>query len=102
MTKQAPTKMTSEQYVARFNAEKARLTRDYCDMFKFWLHCAFRPCRKARRCVGDARACLKHRAAEVPRDAQWQARQQILASTPVNAGPPERTARECMPAYLCG
>jgi hypothetical protein len=34
---------------------------------------------------------------EVPLHAQWRARQQLIAATPANAGPPERMARECMP-----
>jgi hypothetical protein len=102
MSKQAPTTITTEQYVARFNAEKAKLARDYCGIFKFWQDCAFKPCRKARRCIGDPHACLQRRAADVPRDRQWQARQEMLASTPANAGPPERTAREILPGYLGG
>jgi hypothetical protein len=93
--------MTSAQYVARFNAEKAKLARAYCDIFKFWRNCRFKPCRKTRCCVGDQNICLKRRAAEVPRDIQWQARQQMLASTPANAGPPERMAREFLPEALC-
>jgi hypothetical protein len=102
MNKQPPAKMTTEQYVARFNAEKTRLARGYCGIFKFWRDCVFRPCRKARRCIGDPQACLRRRAPEVPRDRQWQARQQILTSTPASAGPAERTAREILPGYLCG
>jgi hypothetical protein len=93
--------LTSERYVARLNAAKAKLARDYCDIFKFWRDCAFKPCRKARRCIGDQNACLKRRAKDVPRDLQWQARQKILASTPADAGPPERMAREFLPEGLC-
>jgi hypothetical protein len=101
MTKKLPAKMTSEQYVARLNAAKAKLARDYCDLFKFWRDCAFKPCRKARRCAGDHHACLQRRAKDVPREVQWQARLQILASTPANAGPPERMAREFLAESLC-
>jgi hypothetical protein len=46
-------------------------------------------------------ACLKEREHEIARGHQWQARQQVLASTPANAGPPERTAREILPSGLC-
>jgi hypothetical protein len=42
-------------------------------------------------------ACVKRCATEIPRDVQWRARQQVLASTPASAGPPERMAREFMP-----
>jgi hypothetical protein len=31
---------------------------------------------------------------------QWQAREQLKAATPADAGPPERNARECMPSAL--
>ena len=101
MNKKPPAKMTSAQYVARLNAAKAKLARHYCTVFKFWRDCAFKPCRKARRCSGDQNACLKRRARDVPRELQWQARHQILASTPAHAGPPERMAREFLPESLC-
>jgi hypothetical protein len=100
MTKQTTAKLCTEEYVARFNAEKAALQRHYCNAFKFWRACPLRRCRKARTCSGDASACLTRREGEVPRDIQWQARQQILSSTPAAAGPPERTAREFLPGAL--
>ena len=95
-----PRQLSAEQFAARFDAEKAKLARDYCNIFKFWRTCPFKHCRRARTCSGDANACLKRRENEVPRDIQWQARQQILAATPANAGPPERTAREFLPGGL--
>jgi hypothetical protein len=100
MSKQTPAKFTPEQYVARFNAEKARLQRHYCNAFKFWRTCPFKRCRKARTCGGDADVCLKRREKEIPRHIQWQARQQILESTPASAGPAERMAREFLPGTL--
>ena len=100
MNKAAGEKLTPERYAARFNAEKAVLQRHYCTVFKFWRMCAFKPCRKARACSGDAQVCLKRRVQEIAREAQWQARQHVLAATPTAAGPPERTARECLPAAL--
>jgi hypothetical protein len=100
MSKQTPAKLTPTQYAARFNAEKAALQRHYCHAFKFWLACPFKRCRKVRVCSGDADVCLKRREQEIPRDMQWQARQQTLASTPASAGPPERTARQFLPGAL--
>jgi len=100
LSKKAPKKLTTERYVARLNAEKALLARHYCIMFKFWRSCPFKRCRKARICSGDQNACLKRSEKEVAREIQWQARQQILASTPANAGPPERMARELLPGSL--
>ena len=49
-------------------------------------------------CTGDQNACLKRGENSIPREIQWQARQQILAATPANAGVPERLAREFLPA----
>jgi hypothetical protein len=100
LTKKPPKKMTSERYVARFNAEKAMLARHYCTVLKFWRDCPLKKCRRARVCSGDQKACLKRRVQDVPREVQWQARQRILATTPANAGPPERTAREFLPGSL--
>jgi phage-related minor tail protein len=97
----ADKKMTTEQYVARLEAERAKVARHYCNVFKFWRSCPFKPCRKARLCSGDQNACLKKREQEVSRERQFRARQQVLASTPANAGPPERTAREFLPGGLC-
>jgi hypothetical protein len=90
--------MSQERYVARFHAEKALLARHYCNVFEFWRDCPYKRCRRERVCCGDQQACLKRRQNEVPRQIQWRARQQILASTPANAGPPERTAREFLPS----
>lgn len=84
--------------MARFNAEKATLARHYCNVFKFWGTCPFRRCRRARLCSGDQHACLKRREGEIPSAVQWQARRAILESTPANAGPPERMAREFLPS----
>jgi len=96
-TNNTPAKPTPEQYAVRFKAEKAALARGYCDAFKFWRNCRLKLCRRVRRCCGDPMACVKRCAAEVPRDIQWRARQQVLESTPPSAGPPERMAREFMP-----
>jgi hypothetical protein len=100
LSKKSPKKLTAERYVARFNAEKAVLARHYCNIFKFWRTFPFKRCRKARTCSGDQNACLKRSGKEVPRHIQFEARQQILASTPAEAGPPERTARQFLPGSL--
>ena len=104
MTKQTPTRkpkrLTDAQYLARFKAEKARLQRYYCSLFKFWRACPLRPCRKHRSCGGDAQLCLKRRVHEIAREAQWQARQHVLVSQSAEGGPPERMAREFMPNGL--
>ena len=82
---------------ARFAAERARLQLHYCNLFRFWLDCRDKRCRRHLRCCGNASECLKHRIGEIPRHAQFQARQAILVTTPRNAGPAERTVRQLMP-----
>ena len=100
MSKQTAEQQTPEQYAARFAAEKAALRRYYCEVFGFWRSCALKRCRKVRSCGGDAEICLKRRAREIARDVQWQARRQIVAATPADAGPAERNARELLPGAL--
>jgi hypothetical protein len=100
LSKKAPKELTTERYVARFNAEKAALAREYCNLFGFWRACALKRCRKGRTCRGDASACLARRVNEVSREMQWRARQQVMRATPAEAGPPERTAREFLPEAL--
>ena len=97
MRKTPKKKLTPDEWLRRFNAAKAEVQREYCDLFKFWRDCKFKRCRRVRLCRGDADACLKRREREVPHDAQWQARQRILDATPANAGGPERTARQILP-----
>ena len=91
----------AERYAARFKAERAKLRRVYCTVFKFWRTCGFKPCAKSRACKGDATVCLKRGATTISHDKQWEARQKILTATPQSAGPPERAARECLPSDLC-
>jgi len=92
--------LTTERYVARFNAEKAALRRAYCNLFGFWRACALRRCRRDRACGGDAGLCLARRVNEVSREIQWRARQEVMRATPAEAGPAERTAREFLPEAL--
>ena len=98
MRKKPKKKLTLEEYAARFNAEKAVMQRKYRDIFKFWRTCPFKSCRRAGACRGDQNACLKRGETSIPREIQWQARQQILAATPANVGAPERLAREFLPS----
>ncbi len=100
MSKQTAEQQTAEEYAVRFAAEKATLRRHYCEVFGFWRSCALKRCRKVRTCSGDAELCLRRRAREIARDMQWQARRQILAATPADAGPAERNARELLPGAL--
>ncbi len=89
--------LSQKDWFARFAAEAARLRLHYCDLFKFWRDCRIKRCKRHRRCCGDTNECLKRRIGEIPRMAQFQARQALLAATPKNIGRAEREARQLMP-----
>ena len=78
----------------RFIAEVKKLQRAYCDLFKMWRDCRYKLCRRYRRCRGDAGPCLMHAAESMPRQQQWDARQQMIAALPQNAPRVERIARQ--------
>jgi hypothetical protein len=89
--------LTGAQFAARFEAEKARQQRRYCDAFAFWRTCKLKRCRRDSGCRGDANQCLTRPFGAVPQQTQWQVRQDILNRTPRNIGAPELAARQCMP-----
>ena len=90
--------MTTAVYADRFEAEVARQQRRYCDAFACWRDCATKACRRQRACRGEKPSRCLHRALETtPGDVQRRARLDILNSTPVDIGGPERAARQCMP-----
>ena len=89
--------LTGPQFAARFDVEKTRQQKRYCDVFALWRDCKQRRCRRDAACTGDANACLKRALATVLHHDQWQARQDILETTPANIGAPELMARQCMP-----
>ncbi len=90
-------RLAGPQFAARFELEKARQQRRYCDAFELWRKCADKRCHRERACWGDHSACLKRAIGVVPQQTQWQTRQDILAATPKNIGAPERAARQRMP-----
>jgi len=90
-------KIAPEDYKARFDAEKILQQRRYCNAFEEWRRCRRKLCRRRQTCSGDANACLKRAIVAVPRQTQWQVRQDILRAMPRNLGAPEREARQCMP-----
>jgi len=92
-----PRKLNGAQFAARFEAEKERQQRRYCDAFTHWLTCTNKRCLRERACRGDANECLKRALGAVPNQTQWQARQDILNRTPRNIGAPELAVRQRMP-----
>jgi hypothetical protein len=90
--KSSDDKLSPKEWQARYDAAITIVARKYCDMFKFWRDCRYKPCRSARRCVGDARDCLHQRQFSVPYDVSIAARERMSADTPPNADRFVRTA----------
>jgi len=86
MSKSKDDKLSPKEWQARHDTACAIVTRKYCDMFRFWRDCRYKPCRSARRCVGDARDCLDRRWFSVPYEVGVAAHSQMSAETPPNAG----------------
>ena len=59
-------KLSPQEWQARHDAACAIVARKYCDMFAFWRDCRYKPCRSARRCVGDQGFCLQSRCRAFP------------------------------------
>jgi hypothetical protein len=85
--KDSDEKLAPKEWQARHDAACTIVARKYCEMFKFWHDCRYKPCRSARRCVGDARDCLDQRWFSVPYDVSVAAHSQMSAETSPNAGP---------------
>jgi hypothetical protein len=92
--------LTRAQFVARFKAEKGLQQRRYCKVFALWRKCPIKRCRRDQTCRSEQPFCMVLAHLRVPRQAQIQARQDILDAMPENLGAPERAARECMPFDL--
>ena len=92
MSKSKDDDLSPKEWQARYDAACTIVARKYCDIFKFWRDCRYKPCRSARRCVGDARDCLDQRWFGVPYDVSIAARERMSAETPPNADRFVRTA----------
>jgi hypothetical protein len=92
--------LTRARFVARFRAEKVLQQLRYCKVFALWRKCPIKHCRRDQTCRSDQPFCMVLAHLRVPRQAQIQARQDILNAMPANLGAPERAARECMPYDL--
>jgi hypothetical protein len=90
-------KLTGPQWQARYNAAAEVAQRQYCDIFKFWRGCRYKPCRRAKTCRGDSLLCLKRGRWGVPRDVLYQAELQVRAAIPAHLTGPERSGRSMSP-----
>jgi hypothetical protein len=94
-------KLSPQEWQARHDAAYAIVARKYCDMFAFWRDCRYKPCRSARRCVGDQGFCLQSRWQSVPYDVGLAAQYRMLAETPPNADRFLRSAHNYAHHSLC-
>jgi hypothetical protein len=100
MSKKPDDKLAPEEWQARFNAGARQAQREYCKIFALWRTCRYKPCRRAKRCVGRARGCLKRGLDQIPYDAQYQANLRIIAATPADADRPTKSGRRSDAASL--
>lgn len=100
MRKTKSEKLTPKEWQARFDAAKKAAQREYCNIFKFWRACRYKPCRKTKACSGDAFACLTRRIDEIPYELKYQTRDQIVAATPADADSATDTARRFAPHHF--
>jgi hypothetical protein len=91
----------AKEWQRRHDAACAIVARKYCDMFKFWRDCKYKPCRSARRCRGDQGACLEKRCWSVPREVKLAAHKQMIADTPAHGDRFACMAHYYAPTSLC-
>jgi hypothetical protein len=100
MSKSGEISAKAKEWQRRHDAACAIVARKYCDMFKFWRDCKYKPCRNARRCRGDQGACLESRCWTVPYAAGIAAHKQMIADTPADADRFTRSAHYYPPTSL--
>jgi hypothetical protein len=86
-------KLTGQEWQARYNAAAEVARRQYCDIFKFWRGCRYKPCRRAKTCRGDSSHCLQRGRWSLPPDVLCQAELQVRAAVPAHLTGPERAGR---------
>jgi hypothetical protein len=91
--KKSEEKLTGPQWQARYNAAAEVAQRQYCDIFKFWRGCRYKPCRRAKTCRGDSTLCLKRSRWSLPPDVLYQAELRVRAAVPAHLTGPERAGR---------
>jgi hypothetical protein len=91
----------AREWQRRHDAACAVVARKYCDMFAFWRDCRYKPCRAARRCVGDQGACLQARCFSVPYDEGVAAHMRMIADVPPGADRMLRSVHHYPPTSGC-
>ncbi len=85
--------LSPDEWQQRFDEAAESARREYCDLFALWRGCRYKPCRRARTCSGEAKACLAHGIERVPATERLNAAARVIAATPAGADAPTQTAR---------
>jgi len=83
-----------------FRAACAIVARKYCDWFASWRDCRYKPCRGARRCLGDVGPCLKKCTDNASYETRVAARRRMPDDVPPNADRWLRLAHDWPPETL--
>ncbi len=94
--------IVSSKNLPHFRAACVIVARKYCDMFAFWRACRYKPCRSARRCIGDQSYCLEKRWSGLPYEVQRDAEMRMPTEAPPNADWLLRAAYHYDLHNLCG
>jgi hypothetical protein len=84
-----------------FRAACVIVARKYCDTFGFWRDCRYKPCRSARRRIGDVGTCLNKRWYSLSYAVRLAAHGQMQAEVPPKADRWLRLAHRYPPDTLC-
>jgi hypothetical protein len=84
-------KPTAKDFQKRRTFEQGRKLADdahvatwrlYCEVFRFWQSCRFKPCRRHRRCCGEPAGCLMRGLPSVTPAARVTAEKKVIAGGP--------------------
>jgi hypothetical protein len=82
---------TKQNFLKRRSYEAGRTQVDaahratqrlYCDTLEFWRRCSRPPCRRHRRCCGEASRCLMRGLIHVPPSQRRKAHKAVIAGGP--------------------
>jgi len=80
-------RLTPHDYQLRLDAARAATQRLYCDVLELARACARKPCRRARRCLGEPDACLRRGWPDVAEDLQDWVRAEAIAGGRLRIAP---------------
>jgi hypothetical protein len=78
---------SAEEGRALIDAAHRATHRLYCDALRRWLACPSRPCRRHRRCCGEATACVNRALPAIAQAQLAAARREVIAGGPHGVPP---------------